>query len=869
VTLPDNASYTLSVSAADLPGYSAASATVSLGTTDVTKDVQLQVNPASCTAPGYAYKDTGTSESFTGWTGNTPQDGWTVTDNAGTGQTWRFDDPGNNPPPPGGDSDFADVNSDYYGQGGQQNTDLVSPVVDLSHEATPEIGFDSYYVGFPTQTADVDLSLDGGATWSVVWSPYNYNPAHFDVPIPQAAGQSDVRVRFHFVGSWGRHWALDNVLIGDHTCSPVTGGIVDGVVTDANTGDPVNGATVTSDADSSASGTTGPTTTDPTLPDGYYWLFSSQAGSTQLTATEGNYAPTTGTATVQADAATRADLKLDAGQLTVSSQRLSVSEVLGASGSQQVTYGNSGTAPVTVSLSGEDAGYTAMGASTATSTARGAAPLVVKADTSLAPAAGSGTAGAAARQATPEAAPWTDVADYPEAIMDDAVANYDGKVYVIGGSNGEYAVSDAYVYDPSSGSWSSIAPLPQALNAASADFVGGTLYVAGGWNNSGQPSNTLYAYDPASNTWSQEASIPVPVAAEGTAVTSGKLYVIGGCTGACGATSAAVYSYDPGNNSWSQQPDYPAAMAFPACGGVDATVICAGGSGASDATYAYVPGAPSWVQKANMPTDAWGAASASANGQLEVIGGAINNGGDVTNQAFAYDPSSNTWSAMPDSNNATYRGGATCGIYKVGGSIGGFTPAPFTENLPGYDQCDGSVSWMSLDKSQFTVAPGQSVTVTVTANSSVESQPGTYQADIVATANTPYTSLAPVGVTMTVTPPKNWGKITGTVSDTSGSPIAGATVAICTTYSTQTGQCGPQTYTLKTDGNGHYQLWLNKGFNPLEVIAAKDGYTPVLKIAKITNGGTTTTNFSLVASSSATQAQIQQYINQHQHVSAS
>lgn len=160
------------------------------------------------------------------------------------------------------------------------------------------------------------------------------------------------------------------------------------------------------------------------------------------------------------------------------------------------------------------------------------------------------------------------------------------------------------------------------------------------------------------------------------------------------------------------------------------------------------------------------------------------------------------------------------------------------------------VSWMSLDRSQFTVAPGQSVTVTVTADSSVESQPGTYQADIVATANTPYASLAPVAVTMTVTPLKNWGKITGTVSDASGSPIAGATVAICTTYSIQTGQCGPRTYTLKSDGNGHYQQWLNKGFNPLEVIAAKDGYTPVLKIAKITNGGTTITNFSLVASSS-------------------
>jgi hypothetical protein len=324
-----------------------------------------------------------------------------------------------------------------------------------------------------------------------------------------------------------------------------------------------------------------------------------------------------------------------------------------------------------------------------------------------------------------------------------------------------------------------------------------------------------------------------------------------------------VYSYDPGNNSWSQQPNYPAAMAFPACGGVDATVVCAGGSGASNSTYAYTPGAASWVQKANMPDDAWGAATATANGKLEVMGGAINNGADVTNQAFAYDPSSNAWSAMPDSNNATYRGGAACGIYKVGGSVGGFTPVPFTENLPGYDQCDGTVAWMSLNKTQFTVAPGNTVTVTVTADSSVVSQPGSYAAQVVASTNTPYPSLAPVGVTMTVTPPATWAKITGTVADAAGSPISGATVAICTMYSTQTGLCGPETFTLKTDGNGHYQLWLNQGFNPLEIIAAKDGYTPVMKIAKITKGGTTTANFTLTSSSTTTQAQVQRYLADH------
>src|SRR5262249_55314211 len=75
VTLPDNASYTLHVSSADLAGYTSQQASVDLAGSDVTQDFALKIG-STCTATGYAYKDTGTKETFTGWTGTTPQDGW-------------------------------------------------------------------------------------------------------------------------------------------------------------------------------------------------------------------------------------------------------------------------------------------------------------------------------------------------------------------------------------------------------------------------------------------------------------------------------------------------------------------------------------------------------------------------------------------------------------------------------------------------------------------------------------------------------------------------------------------------------------------------------------------------------------------------
>jgi N-acetylneuraminic acid mutarotase len=874
VSLPSGTDYTLQATSADLPGYLGQTTTVDVGSKAVRQDIQLDVDSASCTAPGYALQDEGASESFTGWQGTTTQDGWSITDNVGNGETWNFSNQEGLAPPQGGDTDFASVSSEYWGASGTQDTSLVSPVVDLSGQSDPQIIFDNEYIWFPGETAGIDLSLDGGTTWTTAWSAVA-NDAPVDVPIPQAANQSDVKVRFHFTGADGRGWQLDNVLIGSQSCVAQPGGLVAGAVTDANTGDLLDGATVTSDVDQTQFGVTAATPDDPALGGGYYWLYSSHTGETGFTVADGQYTSATADVDVPADGVLQQDFKLDAGRLTVNKQSLSMTDTLGASTSKTVTLGNNGTAPVHVTLGESDAGFTQMGAS-AKSAVAASPKTVVKTHTSLAAQSGKAKAGSTGSSGTRLTAPqaaqaggsWSTVADYPTSVMDDAVANYNGKVYVVGGSDGSEALADVNVFDPSTGTWSAVASLPEPLEAASAQFVGTKLYVTGGWDEAGDTNQNTYAYDPSANTWSQVADLPVGVAAAGSAVVDGALYVVGGCTTAdCAPSTSAVYSYDPGNNSWSSLPPYPAAVAFVACGGVDSEVVCAGGSGDSsslDSTYTYAPGAAGWTQKANMPDDAWGAASASANGELEVLGGAVENGTSLTNQGSAYNPTTNLWSALPASTDASYRGGATCGIYQVGGeTAGSYTPLQLAENLPGYDQCGGSVAWMSTDQSTVTIAPGQKVAVTVTADSSTVSQPGAYQGELTLSDDSPYANLLPVTVTMQVNPPKTWGKIAGTVSDSSGAPITGATVAICTMYDTQTGTCGPVTYTLQTDGTGSYQLWLNKGFSPLEVIAAKDGYTPVLKIAKVTAGSTTTASFSLNSSSTVTQTTVQNFMNSH------
>jgi len=188
-----------------------------------------------------------------------------------------------------------------------------------------------------------------------------------------------------------------------------------------------------------------------------------------------------------------------------------------------------------------------------------------------------------------------------------------------------------------------------------------------------------------------------------------------------------------------------------------------------------------------------------------------------------------------------YRGGASCGFYKVGGSSGGFTADPASEVLPGFEECaagGADVDWLSIDKTSAHLEPGDKVTVKVTMSGNV-AQPGTYKGGVTIKENTPYT-VPPVDVTMIANPPKSWGKLTGKVTGAScagvTAPINGATVQVNSWASS---------LSLSTDAQGQYAYWIDRRNNPLTMIVAKDGWQPQTRKAKITAGGTTVEDFQL------------------------
>jgi M6 family metalloprotease-like protein len=148
--------------------------------------------------------------------------GWSVRDNAGSGAIWRFDNPNNNPNMAvspnltGGGSKFAEANVGYSSVPYKIDTELISPSYNLSSYSAAKIFF-NMALQTDSVVSDVDVSYDGGITWtSVRFTATTSVVGPFTRQINVEA-RTNVRVRYHFYNttSWITVglWQIDNFTI--------------------------------------------------------------------------------------------------------------------------------------------------------------------------------------------------------------------------------------------------------------------------------------------------------------------------------------------------------------------------------------------------------------------------------------------------------------------------------------------------------------------------------------------------------------------------------------------------------------------------------------------------------------------------------
>ncbi|MEU6218222.1 carboxypeptidase regulatory-like domain-containing protein [Streptomyces sp. NPDC047022] len=858
--LPQGHDYTLSVSAA-YPGYQQVNRTVTVAGSDQTIPIDLPVDRVAETAPGYAVHRVGTTQTFDS-TNGAPA-GWSVVNASGTNGGWTFDDPGHRGNLTGGKGGFAIVDSYLAGSSASQDSQLISPVYDLSKDATPYVTFDTDQLTRQPGTDEdmIDATTDGGTTWTNVWKG-NLGFAgmhHFEVPLAQYGGKSDVQLRFRYQAHSDFWWELDDIFVGNRSYDPVPGGLVAGTVADANTGAPVNGARVTSKDAPAESALTSATPADPNLPDGFYWMFSSAIGKHRFSAAKPYFATGTQQIDVAANGVTRHNFKLKAGRLTVKQASIDIAVATGGKKSAKLVVRNDGSAPATLKLAEHPAllPQLSRGGAPLDRVAGTFSPLPMKvlaarraagAKSTKATGVGTGTRTAVAGTA------WQASADLPTALSSNVADFYDGRLYTGFGWNGHGDVSSLYSYSPATGAWFQLASATDPREEPAHGFIGGKLYVAGGWGGPNGTDRKLEIYDPRTDRWSVGADMPTAYAASGSAVLGDKLYTVGGCYALSCAGVTDVQVYDPHTDSWSKAAPYPEPVTWTSCGAIAGKLYCAGGISGDNGdhpvkhAYAYDPGTNSWSSIADLPNTTWGAAYSAANGQLLVSGGVVSGAfrPTLTNQTYAYSPAANAWTALPNANLTVYRGAGAVGFYVAGGLSSNQILAPSISNvslLPGYNRNSSAtdVDWLSEAPGSVTIAPGRSTTVTVTVNAGAPGIVtfGDCTAALSLSADTPY-PIPSIPVTMHVGPAGDWGRIAGTVLGSDGHghhvPLAGATVKI---------RSSAGGYTLATTQEGTYGLWLPAGGHPVTVVVAKSGFESTTRTVRIADDMTTMRDFTL------------------------
>ncbi|GAA2561329.1 hypothetical protein GCM10010435_36280 [Winogradskya consettensis] len=832
VSLPASTSYELKATPV-YPGYQPTTEDVIVGTAAKTANIVVPVE-AACTATGYsaAYGTPALTESF-GGTG-TPA-GWSVV-NRTDGGGWGFTDIGNRGNKTGGTGGFAIIDSDKLGSGKAQDSDLISPPINLSEQTAPFVRFKSDFYAL-SSPADIDVTIDGGTTWTNVWhqTASRRGPANEEVSLAPAAGAAAAQVRFRYAGSYSWWWQIDDVEVVNRACTPIPGGLVVGNTTDSNTGLALNGVTVTSDDAPADKGVSAATPADTNLADGFYWLFSTATGSHPFTASKAPYQSLTKTVAVTANGVKRADYALKAGRLTVTPTEIQSFQTYGTTRSTTVTVTNTGNAATTVDVLERPKGFEAL-------KTKGTAGTTVQMKGLSTAMTGPSFAATNPKAVTQAADSWTALPNYPTAIYDNAAATIDGKVYSVGGGSTTGTEKKAFVY--ADGAWTTLPDLPSARSKPVAAAVDGKLYVIGGWGPGGTPVNTVDVFDPAAGTWSTPATTnPKPASAAGSAIIDGKVYLVGGCLDANCASTADVVVFDAASGSFSTTTSYPNKTSFIGCGALGGKVYCSGGydgTASTKATKVLDPTSGAWTAVADAPVDLWGGQVSAAGGLLVLAGGVANGSSGVTSQTIGYDPAADSWSTLPAMASPRYRGAGACGFYRIGGSVTPFEGNADSALLDGLGECDaeGDVTWLTEDPATFELAPGKSksvkVTLTATAAAGV-AQPGEFTAQLGLRAATPY-PVPNVDVEMNVSPPASWGKIQGTVT---GVSCNGTSTPLKATIRLN----GTTSYTLIADASGHYQWWLPKG--TYQTIIAKDGWIPEVQSSKVSAGFVLTADFTL------------------------
>ena len=373
---------------------------------------------------------------------------------------------------------------------------------------------------------------------------------------------------------------------------------------------------------------------------------------------------------------------------------------------------------------------------------------------------------------TPKDPTWSQIADYPTGIMDNAADFIDGKEYSVGGIDTSFTLQNkGYAYSSADNTWAPIANMANARREArrrrgQRQAVRhrrlGLRWDAGRRDRGVRPADEHLDHRRRRTRARRPRRASPSSTARSTSSAAARTATAPRPTRSRCTTRPA--------NTWSSAADYPIGDAWQGCGGINGKVYCAGGSSGSSTFKSgnvYDPASNSWSPIADLPIDLWGSARSRRTGCSSISSGVTNGFNTITNQGFAYDPAAIAGLRCPTrSSRATaprrmrlLQGRRLIRRVQPDAGIGEAVRArPVRRDRRAV--AVGEPRPSSTSRS----APPSTVTVTLKATTDVGvTQPGTYTAQSPSTSNTPQ-GVSPIGVTMNVDSAQGLGKIAGTVT---------------------------------------------------------------------------------------------------------
>ena len=103
----------------------------------------------------------------------------------------------------------------------------------------------------------------------------------------------------------------------------------------------------------------------------------------------------------------------------------------------------------------------------------------------------------------------------------------DGRVYAVGGWDGETVTDTLFIYDPETDQWEEGRRLPEKRAFSGAVAIQGNIYVIGGHDGQEQRAE-MWSYEPSTDTWVSAPQLPQPRAGLAAASEGNSIYVFGG-----------------------------------------------------------------------------------------------------------------------------------------------------------------------------------------------------------------------------------------------------------------------------------------------------------------------------------------------------